>query len=77
MQQKLWLCVGKLRIGKHVNLNPFGERRRHTGRENKVLSGKERDGRSLSQPSLLHPPQCVISQFQAAAAGEIPQRPVS
>lgn len=48
MQRKPRLCVGKLRIGKHVNLNPFRERGKHTGRENKVLSGKERDERSLS-----------------------------
>lgn len=32
---------GKLRIGQHVNLNPFRERGEHTGRENKALSGKE------------------------------------
>lgn len=48
-------CVGKLRIGQHVNLNPFRERRKHSGRENKALSGKERDVRSLSSCFLLHP----------------------
>ena len=48
-------CAGKPRIGQHVNLNPFRERRKHTGRENKGLSGKERDVRSLSSRSLLHP----------------------
>lgn len=59
-------CVGKLRIGQHVNLNPFRERRKHTGRENKGLSGKERDVRSLSSRALLHP-LSVISQLQATA----------
>ncbi len=48
----VWGCRG---IGQHVNLNPFRERRKHTGRENKGLSGKERDMRSLSSPSFLHP----------------------
>lgn len=48
-------CAGKLRIGQHVNLNPSMERRKHTGRENRGLSGKERDVRSLSSRSLLHP----------------------
>lgn len=48
-------CAGKLRIGQHVNLNPFGERRKHTRRENRGLSGEERDVRSLSLRSLLHP----------------------
>lgn len=48
-------CAGILRIGWHVNLNPFRERRKHTGRENTGLSGKERDVRSLSPHSLLHP----------------------
>lgn len=50
--QAVW---GKLRIGQHVNLNPLRERRKHTGRKNKGLSGKERDVRSLSSRSLLHP----------------------
>ncbi len=27
--------VGEMRIGQHVNLNPFRERQKHTGRENK------------------------------------------
>lgn len=48
-------CMGKLRIGQHVNLNPLRERRKHTGRENKAWSGKERDVRSLSSCVLLHP----------------------
>lgn len=42
-------------IGQHVNLNPFRDGRKHTGRENKGLSGKERDVRSLSSHSFLHP----------------------
>lgn len=48
-------CMGKLRIGQHVNLNPLRERRKHTGRGNKAWSGKERDVRSLSSCVLLHP----------------------
>lgn len=52
---KIPACAGKQRIDQHVNLNPFRERRKHTGRENKGLSGKERDVRSLSFHSLLHP----------------------
>lgn len=32
--------AGKLRIGQHVNLNPFREMRKNTGGENKGLSGK-------------------------------------
>lgn len=54
MQQKPTLCRER-RIGQHVNLNPFSERRKHTGGENKGLSGKERDGISLSSCLLLHP----------------------
>lgn len=60
-------CAGEMRIGQHVNLNPFRERHKHTGRENKGLSGKE--GGCKIFVFLLSPssPQCVISQLQAAA----------
>lgn len=62
-------CAEKLRIDQHVNLNPFGERRKHTGRANKGLSGKERDVRSLSSHSLLHP---LSDQPVAGSSREIP-----
>ena len=48
-------CVVRLRIGHHVNLNLFRESRKHTARENKALSGNERDLRSLSSCFLCHP----------------------
>lgn len=61
-------CAGMLRIGRHVNLNPLRERRktRRKGEQGTELEGgggggwskkkeKERDVRSLSSCSLLHP----------------------
>lgn len=64
-------CVGKLRIGQHVNLNLFRESRKHTARENKALSGKEKDLRSLSSCFLRHP-LCVCDQPVAGSSREIP-----
>lgn len=60
----------RLRIGQHVNLNPFRERRKHTGRENKGLSGKESDVRSLSSPQSFIPSVC--DQPVAGSSREIP-----
>lgn len=58
-------CVGKWRIGQHVNLNPFRERRKHTGREQGIEW--KREGCEIFV-FLLSPlsPLCVISQLQAA-----------
>lgn len=52
---KTQACEGEMWTGQHVNFNPFRESYKHTGRENKGLNGKERDVRSLSSCSLLHP----------------------
>lgn len=58
-------CVGKWRIGQHVNLNPFRERRKHTGREQGIEWKREGCEIFVFLLSSLSP-LCVISQLQAA-----------
>lgn len=65
--QSAW---GKLRMGHHVNLNPFRERGKHTGRENKALSWKEGCEIFVFLPSPFIP--LVCDQPVSGSSWEIP-----